>query len=436
MPKPQDIQPTKKTQKNFLLPEDLNAQAFLHYFHYLWDFIITDAKDKAWRTEKRYPIEPRILWERYQDPEQIIGLRFDKVTDYCLIDIDRESVLHPYQDERAFKHLLAALEDIGLCSPVIIRSSDSEGLHIYYFFPKPLNTFDVACVLNQALTQAGLKIQQGTLETFPNTKAYGSQYNGHRLPLQIGSYLLDKDYQPYSNNLEHFLRVAQESAQSQDLDTLLPILNDARDWYKYHKKIRYHQSPVSQWKKDIEALIKQGWTGRGQTNELLKEIGKYCRVFLKLSGKALYETMCQIATQSPGYHQYCGHTHEILQRCKQWSKIIETFWTPLTSIPNRIQTHGEMMEQGINSLSHPSNQEKQEEAQNRIKTAYQHLKEQNLLPQTIKSLIKAIIKTAKDLLGCGISEQTLRKTQNLNLWHPEHQEFMKKFWEELNQKHQ
>ena len=55
--------------------------------------------------------------------------------------------------------------------------------------------------MNKAAEDAGLEIKKGQLETFPNTKRYNSLFNGHRLPLQQGSYLLDKDYVPESDRV-------------------------------------------------------------------------------------------------------------------------------------------------------------------------------------------------------------------------------------------
>jgi hypothetical protein len=427
MPTKQGVQPDYKTEKHFptdtLVPSDPIAAKFVEWFPHRWDFIESPAKPVQWRTESRYPLEPRVLWRRHQDPESLIGVRFGQFTSYGGVDLDRRSLCHPLNDEQAFKQLLAAFASIGLTRPVIVQSSYSEGLHILFFLPKPVNTFDLACAMYQAVTAAGMTVRPGDIELFPNTKSYDSLYSPLRLPLQpeSGSYLLDDDYQPYSDQISALVSAAEWAAEGQDMENLEDVLELSRDWYKTYKKGGYRGCSISKWRKDTEALIAEGWTGPGQTNDMLKEIGKYCRVFQRLEGTMLTQAMYETAIHCPGYQQFCRHTHEILTRCRHWAKIIEPYWTPLRSVPERVYSYAEMVGQGIKSQRGPRNEERQEEARNRIRRAYNHLKEQNSLPKSIKKLITSIIDTAKTLLGCGISERTLRRPENRPLWHPQYQ---------------
>jgi hypothetical protein len=167
-----------------------------------------------WRTH-HYPVWPRVLWQRWQDPNIIIGVRFGNQTTYGLLDIDAGS---PYQTPEAIAQIRAALETIGITRTLLLRSSHSNGLHLYLPLPAPVATFGLAVCLQQCLQAHHFPLAPGRLEIFPNVKTYGVerfiQYNGHRLPLQprTGSCLLDDALLPVGNHLEQFLRYWDSAA--------------------------------------------------------------------------------------------------------------------------------------------------------------------------------------------------------------------------------
>jgi hypothetical protein len=173
-----------------------------------WDFIQAPAPapgDKPqWKTVTDYPLRPRVLWAKWQDPDQLIGVRFNSQTRYGLLDIDAES---PYCNPESLAEIRAALETIGIVRTLLIRSSHSGGLHLYIPLPEPIKTFDLAVALHECLTAQGFQFTNGQLEQFPNVKTYGNEriihYNGHRLPLQpnTSSCLLDDDLNPTSDRL-------------------------------------------------------------------------------------------------------------------------------------------------------------------------------------------------------------------------------------------
>jgi hypothetical protein len=104
----------------------------------LWDFIEapTPAPGEKPTVAHRhhYQMRPRILWQRWQDPDTLIGVRFESQTLYALIDIDAES---PYCNVEAIAQLRAALETIGITRTLLLRSSHSNGLHLYLPLPEP-----------------------------------------------------------------------------------------------------------------------------------------------------------------------------------------------------------------------------------------------------------------------------------------------------------
>ena len=64
----------------------------------------------------------------------------------------------------------------------------------------------------------------GICELFPNQKAYNAEHNGHRLPLQQGSFLLDSDFSCISNSKAAFLQQWQHCAAGQDEARLAELL--------------------------------------------------------------------------------------------------------------------------------------------------------------------------------------------------------------------
>ncbi len=413
-----------------LAPADPLGARFCQYFNHPWKHIHrplpAPGEKTQWITAK-YFLNARTLWRRYLDPDTIIGLRFGETTHYCLLDVDRGSCYHPANDEAAFKSVLAALEKIGLCRPLVVRSSDSDGLHIYYFFDEPQPTFNLACALWFALNDAGLHVRSGQLETFPNMKRWGSLYNGCRLPLQVGSYLLDDNLELLTNDLAQFLDAADIAAAHQDLPALKEAISKAEKRPK-RKPTTNLSADAEVWKAELEKEITQGWTGSGQTNELLQFMVAYGTVFQGLKGKELIDYVEATATAAPGYREHCGHQHEIRKRVREWVSSTERneFYVRYCGYPNRRgtykQTYGSAAANNVIRFKSNLNEQRSNEATDRLHQAVSHLKELGKLPVAIAARAKAIIATAKDLFGKGISMLTLRKPDYLKLWHPKYYE--------------
>ncbi|QLE59872.1 hypothetical protein [Nostoc sp. TCL26-01] len=414
-----------------LEPLDPIGQKFLEYFHHGWGFIYAPTPKSGerphWQTENRYPIQPRNLWQQYLNPEVLLGLRFTKETNYLLIDLDRKSQLHPSNSRIKYQQLLASLEEIGLCRPIPIQSSDSGGLHIYYFLEEKQHSYTLACAIQQTLEAAGFKIKGGELEIFPNCKVYSkgnpSNFNAHRLPLQTGSYVLDDCLEPWSDDIGDFLNAADWSAAGQDYEALAQALAQASS--KKIIKFPYRQrSAAEQWKQDLEQRISEGWTGYGQTNELLKDIACYGIVFRQLSGQTLVDHIVITACQSPGYVNWCRHQHEIEQRAREWARCCEGFYTPYPGIPQRVNSYKEQFgtvdENKVINL-HP-NEQRQQETIERISSIVAQLQQTLTFPERTSDRAQAIIAASKAQYGKGVSQTTLHKPIYLPLWHPDHQE--------------
>ncbi|WP_052051084.1 hypothetical protein [Leptolyngbya sp. KIOST-1] len=396
------------------LPADPTGQRLCEIFgHYRWNFIRADLPDDAtakaaWTTVKDYPLRPRVLWNHWQDANQLIGVRFTHDTRYALLDLDAGG---DYCTAEGVAQIRAALETIGITRTLLVRSSWSGGLHLYIPFSELVNTFNLAVALKECFKAQGFRLQAGQLEIFPNVKAYGVQtfieYLGHRLPLQpgSGSCLLDDALNPIGSSLARFFWLWDGAAGHQDMDTLRHAMKIGRDNHRKRPKRRSH--PVDSWRHDLDTEITEGWTAPGQTNHLLKTIACYGHVFEGLQGQSLIDYTLRIALHCPGYEQYCRHQHEIERKVTAWARAVEGYYWPLGTTPTRDPSHPK------NNLV-PFNQQQAEDAQHRIRIAYAELEQAGELPEQITARAKAIAQSAK------VSQQTLYK--HLSLWHPQHQE--------------
>lgn len=386
------------------LPSNPHGSRLAEIFSYGWQWIESPFENNTtntdWKTNTKYPLKPRVLWSRWQDAATLIGVRFGSSTCYAMLDIDKDSV---YID--AIGTIKGALETIGIVRTVTIRSSWSGGLHIYIPLPQAYPTFSVACALKQCLEAQGLNLAPGQLEVFPNEKPFAkawlgefSEYNGHRLPLQpgSGSCLLDGDLQPVPGgyDLSRFLALWDNAVVLNDHAEISEALGIAR---ANRRRRRRKGSPGQDWKEDLERIIAEGWTGPGQTNQLLKEIACYGRVFERLAGSALAEYVLKTVLSSPGYERWCQHQPEILSRVNAWCRAAEKFYWPFGTEPMR-QTRTLM------SIC----EERALDAQGRIKEAVRELQFES--GTGIKVMARAICELAR------CSAATLYKYKDL--WHP------------------
>jgi len=399
----------KQLDPRALTPESETAQTFTSFFPYGHKFIYAhsnDAKGKPnWLTERRYPITARRLYDDWQDPNTLIGVRFGTNTAYGMLDIDKNSPYHPHRNEEKFRGILQALEDIGLVRPLIVQSSFSEGLHVYYPLPDQVSSFALACGMKACLKSHGYEIASGVLEIFPNTKAYGTkenptEFNGHRLPLQKGSYMLNDDLQKGRSDLNHFVFVWQMCADSQDMVVLNDAIAEAKANYQPPKQSR-KTDDILKWRDDLEKEIAKGWTDKGQSNQLLYRIGKYARVFLGCADvDAIAKYITKTARATAGFLKFCGDINRLERKAKdiaQWCLKHHFPWgSKKTEQTNEVDM---------------SKAERQAERIERIRLAVSELKNTGAMPQTIRGMAYAIAKTA------SVSIETLY--DNKELWHPE-----------------
>lgn len=397
-----------------LPPSDPLGQRLCEIFNHRWLAIAGSTDDLTkpdWKTightkegHGKFPLRERTLWSMWLDPAQLVGVRFDNVTHYGLIDLDKSS---KYLTQEGIQAICEALEVIGIVRTVIVRSSYSTGIHIYFPLPEPVKTFDLAAAIKYALESQEIFLEPGQVEAFPNCKSYGrpwlneiTLYNAHRLPLQrgSGSVLLNSfTLQPEGDNLRSFFLRWEYAERSQDMELLSLALKHGRDQLRKRKRIS--NLPTETWKADLELTISEGWTGSGQTQQMLKDIACYGRVFERLEGYELMEFIERTAVTRPGYLEHCGHQHDIDRRARAWAKAAEKYYWPMGSAPKRtIPTFNINLERAI-------------EAAERIKKAVVQLASKGQLPECVRDRARKIAQVART------SAQTLYK--NLELWHPD-----------------
>ena len=399
------------------LPSDYLGQRLCQIFSYPWRAIVrANQPDSNWETITKHAIDPRELWLRWQDADQIVGVRFGSSTLYGMIDLDVSSIYHPYQDAEALRLIQASLETIGITRTFLTQSSFSGGLHLWLPLPEEVPTFWLGAAIKQCLETQGFTVKQGQLEVFPNCKAFArpgqfTEYQGHRLPLQpeTGAQILDNGLNPMTGELDRFFSWWDQCANGQDTDLLRQAITQAEHNKKQFR--RRNSSVVDSWRNALEFDISEGWTDHGQTNHLLKQIACYGVVFIGLKGEALIEYVQRIATNCSGYEQWCRHQHEIALRCAVWARAAEGYYWALGTEGIR---RGEIHKlEGANSIVrlHRVNQARSEDAQARITAAYEQLKSEGRLPGGKTARENLIVQEAR------CSKQTTRKY--LHLWYPE-----------------
>lgn len=336
------------------------------------------------------------------------------MTRYALLDIDSGSRYHPRNNSQGIDHVLRALEPLGLVSYVACTSSYSGGLHLYFPFDIPQNSQRLAHAIKGRLQQTGIALMAGQLELFPNPRPYSNisaktaaQFNGHRLPLQPGSYLLNDDFHPIWTSQERFTSHWGHCSAQNDVTAagIRRALNQQRRQYVVSGK-------ANKFLNDLNAEIEPGWTGPSQTNHLLGRIALRCYVFSHilsggppLSGRTLTDAIVAIATALPGYTDWCQHQQEIYQRAEDWARCVEASkYYPYGLGKRPAEKPVETAEAKRNW-----NQEQFLKTADKIKAAMADLGQIGL-PDTATARFKA-------LLTYGIGGGSLYRHKNL--WHPD-----------------
>ena len=255
-------------------------------------------------TGKKVPLNLKTI-ESYYRRHIVLGKRFSKLTNYLLIDIDTGSPYHP--NNGSIQPVLDAMESLGLCRYLLIRSSTSEGLHIYFPLNESVSSWGLACLADAALAAHGITVAAGQCELFPSKKALNSEYNGHRLPLQDGSFLLDNDFCPFSNHFADFLQDWRLASNYQDNETLLRALKTkavpvpVADTHVTPSATtpQVHRRPGSVTEPVLPPI---GWSQYSQSNDILRQLVNYGDRYVGL--KTIDDLAAWVKAVAPQLHGY------------------------------------------------------------------------------------------------------------------------------------
>lgn len=385
-----------------------------HRYDYLWSDHEDSGKKPAWRTETRHPLSDRLMAQG----AYLYGVRFGKETHYVMLDIDWGSPYHPVRHPQQFQRVVDALEPLDLVTGVMCTSSSSGGVHVYFPFKDGVSSWKLAAAVTALLENAGFKVAGSKLEVFPNRRTYTADsfpglFNGHRLPMQAGSFLLNEDYQPILGGRDAFVRQWKWAVRRNTLTNigLEQVLKTVR-----RKCFRFSQK-ADKFLNDLNTEIEHGWTGSGQTNRLLGRItmrsfifGHVLYVSEPLEGKALVKDIVNVAKALPGYGEFCNHQHDIEQRAEEWARCIEAshyFHFGNQRSPNQKADP----EVDDDSFTHQPNQKRETDARRRICEAMKKLVKTSQCPAGITERFDKLIRF-------GMSGATLYKHRDL--WHPQH----------------
>ena len=394
------------------------TSGLLGLFPHRWDFLYAKhtkpGETPEWKTENRYPLSDRKILEG----RELYGVRFDSETKYLLLDIDAGSVYHPRRDKFAIGRMTDALQSIGLENFVAITSSYSGGLHLYFPFEEPVMSWQIAGAAAWFLQCKGFVIEPGLLEIFPNPNNFDPQlglftkFNGHRLPLQIGSYLIDENWQLTHTTPEKFVK-EWEFTQRRNAPDYRAI-----EWGagKFNQRRRRALSFKAQkFLEDLNQCIEPGWSGYGQTNFLLGRITLRAYVFghvlagtdKPLSGDALVNEIVRTAVSLPGYETYCRHQNDIYSRAEDWARCAENhsrYW-PYGGNRKKLQVEAEP------ENSFPGwNRWQENRARERICFAIADQLNRESWPSGTTERFQVLV-------AYGLSGETLYRHRDL--WHPE-----------------
>jgi hypothetical protein len=436
------VKPPKINQSR-LLPVSPVVTKLLEFFSHHWDFILK-REGESWYTETRYRLNPRNFESYWQDTEISLGLRFAGQTKFGCLDLDENSANNPLVNPKRYRKLLKTLSKIGIKRTVLIRSSSNRGVHVFFFLPLEVNSFNLACALFRVLSENCFAIKSGELEIFPNTKRYKkkgegfSLFNGLRVPMQPGSgaTLLDPEtFKPVPGGAEEFIELMNSSCDRQDFKLLEKCCNTARDWYC---NFALNKQGRTQWQKDIEYSLKFGFTGSGQTNDILKNLANLGRVFY---GSNTVPDLAQFIHERvidlPGYIDHCGHQDEIEKRAFEWATSAINYWSIWASNPQRTQNFTELWaEQEQLSGVEPEvkaahrgrwgwvNQKRSDETKSKLKTI---LTEHplDIMPKGVLKRLNFINEKCQVMFGTKFSRNTLKKPEYRDLWHPKYTQEVK-----------
>jgi len=390
---------------------------FPHRYDFLWAKHPTPGERPQWQTQSKFPLSDRAIAEG----KYLYGVRFGPFTQYLLIDLDTHSLYHPKRDRQILSQILEPLERIGITDAIALQSSRNGGIHLYIPFDQPIKSWLIALVVQTLLERAGFHFKPGQIEIYPNPRSHTgatptSLYQGHRLPLQNGSFLLDREWQPSFTSKAIFVERWEFTQKRNKID----VAECERIAFQSRSRPHKLTSNAQKFYDDLQTEIQPGWTGQGQTNCLLGRIAQRLYIFDSIDNSTLLTedgltaAIAATARSLPGYEEFCRHHHNIEQRSRDWARdiIADPRYYPYK------RRNLKQKQSTVNPTETTWNERQRGDARARIQNAIAQLIEQGSLPDTVTERLAAF-KTV------GINRGTLYN--HPDLWHPSHLPQFKEF---------
>ena len=271
-----------KALLKFLGVDCSDPKHFLRYDYILGD---TNHDNKTdWFTVKGSPLTNGDFSDIILGVSDL-ALKLPVKTKYVVLDIDRGSQYHFKNSKSQFDKLLETAASIGLNKPVIIQSSQSQGIHIYYPLGKAVYSWSANLAITYVFKQLGLTVANGQLEIFPKRSPKNNyrQVGSLRVPMSSRySYLIDNDSlecipaKDRRRAIASFLSSCKAATthNSEFIATHKGLSDSAiADRYKFLNQIAASESKPYQSKTYLDmvatqAIIDKGLAGSGQSNQL------------------------------------------------------------------------------------------------------------------------------------------------------------------------
>ena len=237
-----------------------------------------------------------------------LAIRPPSQTNWAVFDIDEGSRYHPASPEgEGIEPVLDALRKIGLKAGIEFQSSTTGGIHIWFPLSRAVRTWNLAIAIQQTLESNRIETKNGVLQARPNCKSYDTQYLAIRAPLTgegngifIEYFGFSYEISALKNKWDSAKRVNRVILQEETLCNKPSSSNR-----------RGHRSKTGELARAQER-VRQGFTGRGQTNEIKLACLQVARLVEGLDEhEEIHQRVLELLTEAPGYEEFCGHKLEI-----------------------------------------------------------------------------------------------------------------------------
>ena len=423
---------------------------FLSYFPHRYDYIKKGLIDEQWTSCIDSFLTDREILLALEKQHRIYGVRPGRHTQELRIDIDRDSKLHESNAPGFFlpklqKALQPLEEYLGLKEPIKIlwQQSSASGGHWYsVFFADLIDADHLAHLAAVLLELEGLLIKPGVLEICPNTRT--TTKNGtpplqqaFRLPCMPGYAILDEWGDFNESSITSYVR--RRSGMEIVGLTSRKAHNLRKKLQKRLRRTRQTSQSAADYIEKLAVTLGEGFTDRGQTQEISKALINflYCfghvpgvveylpghirRIFVThlqpnrpLEGEALERAFEHCMERLPGFREHSRHQGRALTRTAiNWARSIQKS-TKYFHYPVGAAISDSPKERRQNL----ANLQKLEDVRDRISTCVREAVVAGGLPGVVRERAAALKAISQRIYGKGFSSTTLYRHKDL--WHPDH----------------